>query len=97
MNIDVGRNRIVVTLRFRQDGERVGSIYNDDGTDRNIARLSTAHEGVDFIGVEVPRGFVEEDLDAATELGKSRVKPPLTGIGSGYYDSWARSTTSFTT
>lgn len=59
-----------VTLRFRRDGERVGSVYNDDGTKRTMARLTTAREGTDFIGVEVPKEFVAEILDAALETGR---------------------------
>lgn len=59
-----------VTLRFVRDDERVGSIYNDDGTDRTMARLTTAREGSDFIGVEVPKEFVAEVLDAAIEAGR---------------------------
>ena len=30
-----------VTLRFIRDDERVGRIYNDDGTARTMARLTT--------------------------------------------------------
>jgi hypothetical protein len=59
-----------VTLRFLRDDERVGSIYNDDGTDRTMARLTTGREGTDFIGVEVPKEFVAELLDAAIEAGR---------------------------
>lgn len=59
-----------VTLRFLRDGERVGSIYNDDGTDRTMARLTTARDGTDFIGVEVPTSFVADLLDAAVEAGR---------------------------
>ncbi|EMA69587.1 hypothetical protein [Halorubrum kocurii] len=59
-----------VTLGFYRDGERVGSIYNDDGTDRTMARLTTAREGADFIGIEVPKAFVAEVLDAAVEAGR---------------------------
>ncbi|WP_227132456.1 hypothetical protein [Halorubellus salinus] len=59
-----------VTLRFLRDDERVGSIYNDDGTDRTMARLTTAREGTDFIGVEVPKEFVADVLDAAIEAGR---------------------------
>lgn len=59
-----------VTLRFLRDSERVGSIYNDDGTKRTMARLTTAREGSDFIGVEVPKTFVAELLDAALEAGR---------------------------
>ena len=59
-----------VTLRFRRDGQTVGSIYNDDGTERTMARLTTAREGTDFISVEVPKEFVAELLDAALENGR---------------------------
>lgn len=59
-----------VTLRFRRDDERVGSIYNDDGTNQTMARLTTAREGNDFIGVEVPKEFVVELLDAAIEADR---------------------------
>ena len=59
-----------VTLRFLRDGERVGSIYNDDGTARTMARLTTGRDGTDFIGVEVPKEFVAELLDAAVEAGR---------------------------
>jgi len=59
-----------VTLRFHRDGERVGSIYNDDGTSRTMARLTTAREGTDFISVEVPKAFVDELLDAAVEADR---------------------------
>jgi hypothetical protein len=55
-----------VTLRFLRDGEKVGSIYNDDGTRRTMARLTVPGES-DFIGVEVPKAFVREVLDAAVE------------------------------
>ncbi len=54
-----------VTLRFIRDDERVGSIYNDDGTTRTMARLTTGRDGTDFIGLEVPKEFVAELLDAA--------------------------------
>jgi hypothetical protein len=59
-----------VTLRFRRDGERVGSIYNDDGTTRTMARLTTNRDGADFIGVEVPKEFVAEVLDTALDAGR---------------------------
>lgn len=59
-----------VTLRFERDGERVGSIYNDDGTSRTMARLTTNRDGTDFIGVEVPKDFVRELLDAALDAGR---------------------------
>lgn len=56
-----------VTLRFYRDGRKVGSIYNDDGTNRTMARLTTGRDGGDFIGVEVPKSFVADLLDAALE------------------------------
>ena len=59
-----------VTLRLYRDGDRVGSIYNDDGTDRTMARLTTGRDGTDFIGVEVPKEFVAELLDVAAETGR---------------------------
>ena len=58
-----------VTLRFRRDGEKVGSIYNDDGTERTMARLTVPGE-TDFIGIEVPKAFVEEIVEAALETGR---------------------------
>jgi hypothetical protein len=59
-----------VTLRFRRDGEKVGSIYNDDGTEKTMARLTTARDGTDFVGVRVPKEFVSEVLTAAVETGR---------------------------
>ncbi len=59
-----------VTLRFRRDGEQVGSIYNDDGTEKTMARLTTGRDGADFIGVCVPKEFVSEVLTAAIETGR---------------------------
>lgn len=59
-----------VTLRFLRNDDRVGSIYNDDGTSRTMARLTTGRDGSDFIGVEVPKTFVAELLDAAVEAGR---------------------------
>jgi hypothetical protein len=56
-----------VTLRFYRDGEKVGSIYNDDGTEKTMARLTTARDSPDFIGVRVPKEFVSEVLTAAVE------------------------------
>lgn len=38
-----------VTLRFIRDDERVRSIYNDDGTARTMARLTTGRDGSDFV------------------------------------------------
>lgn len=55
-----------VTLRFHRDGEKVGSIYNDDGTNRTMARLTVPGE-TDFISVEVPKSFVSEILETAAE------------------------------
>lgn len=54
-----------VTLHFERDGEKVGSIYNDDGTRRTMAHLEAA--GEDFIGVEVPKSFVADLLATAEE------------------------------
>ena len=59
-----------VTLRFYRDGTQVGSVYNDDGTERTMVRLTTGREGSDFLGVEVPKSFVEAVLDAAAESGR---------------------------
>jgi hypothetical protein len=59
-----------VTLRFYRDGVQVGSVYNDDGTERTMVRLTTGREGSDFLGVEVPKSFVEAVLDAAEESGR---------------------------
>ena len=59
-----------VTLRFLRDGEQVGSVYNDDGTQRTMARLIPAGDSSDFIGVEVPRAFVERIVDTAKETGR---------------------------
>ena len=55
-----------VTLSFHMNGQRVGSIYNDDGTERLMARLNTVGEE-DFISFEVDRGFVAEILEKAEE------------------------------
>ena len=68
-----------VTLRFIRDDDRVGSIYNDDGTARTMARLTTARDGADFIGVEVPKDFVAELLDAASEAGRITDETALEG------------------
>ncbi|MFC7133186.1 MULTISPECIES: hypothetical protein [Salinibaculum] len=68
-----------VTLRFIRDEERVGSIYNDDGTERTMARLTTGRDGSDFIGVEVPKDFVSELLDAASEAGRITDETALEG------------------
>jgi len=58
-----------VTLRFRRDGQTVGSIYNDDGTERTMARLTVPGE-TDFISVEVPKAFVTQIVDTAVETGR---------------------------
>jgi hypothetical protein len=58
-----------VTLHFLRDGEKVGSIYNDYGTQKTMARLTVPGDA-DFIGVEVPKSFVAELLDAAAETGR---------------------------
>lgn len=58
-----------VTLRFVRDGEKVGSIYNDHGTKKTMARLTVPGDN-DFIGVEVPTSFVAELLDVAAETGR---------------------------
>ena len=68
-----------VTLRFIRDDERVGSIYNDDGTSRTMARLTTGRDGSDFISVEVPKTFVAELLDAASEAGRITDETALEG------------------
>ena len=57
-----------VTLSFHMNGQRVGSIYNDDGTERLMARLNTVGEE-DFISFKVDRGFVAEILEKAEESG----------------------------
>lgn len=59
-----------VTLRFLSEGDVIGSIYNDHGTEKTMAHLSTPGEG-DFIGVEVPKSFVRDLLDTA--VGTDRV------------------------
>ena len=58
-----------VTLRFLRDSEKVGSIYNDDGTQRTMARLTAPGE-TDFISVEVPKEFVADIVDTAVETGR---------------------------
>jgi hypothetical protein len=68
-----------VTLRFHRDGEKVGSIYNDDGTTRTMARLTTGRDGDDFIGVEVPKSFVGDLLDTAEESGRVTDETAATG------------------
>lgn len=58
-----------VTLRFLRDGEKVGGIYNDFGIEKTMARLTVPGEN-DFIGVEVPKSFVADLLDAAVEADR---------------------------
>jgi hypothetical protein len=53
-----------VTLQFIRDGTKVGSVYNDYGTERTMAHLDAPGEG-DFVGVEVPKAFVAALLEAA--------------------------------
>jgi hypothetical protein len=59
-----------VTLRFHRNGETVASVYNDAGTEKTMARLTTAREGSDFVGVRVPKSFVAEVLTTAVEAGR---------------------------
>jgi hypothetical protein len=68
-----------VTLRFLRNNDRVGSIYNDDGTSRTMARLTTDRDGSDFIGVEVPKEFVAELLDAAVEADRVTDRSAIEG------------------
>ncbi len=58
-----------VTLELLRDGEVIGAIYNDHGTEKTMAHLSTPGEG-DFIGVEVPKSFVRETLDTAVDADR---------------------------
>nr|WP_136589036.1 hypothetical protein [Salinigranum halophilum] len=58
-----------VTLHFLRDGEKVGSIYNDHGTQKTMARLTVPGDN-DFIGVEVPKSFVAAVLDTAAETDR---------------------------
>ncbi|MFC6975963.1 hypothetical protein ACFQL1_16735 [Halomicroarcula sp. GCM10025709] len=60
-----------VTLRFYRDDEKIGSVYNDDGTARTMARLTVPGD-TDFISLEVPKAFVRELLDTAQEQGRVR-------------------------
>lgn len=55
-----------VVLVFQRDGERIGSIYNDDGTKRSMARLNTLNDE-DFISVKVSKQFVEKILEKASQ------------------------------
>lgn len=74
-----------VSIAFYRDGERMGSIYNDDGTERTMARLETKGEE-DFISVEVDKKFVSMILERAAEeeiltTEKSSVEAYRTRIG----------------
>lgn len=53
-----------VVLGLKRDGEQIGSIYNDDGTEKVFIRLSTPGEH-DFISFQIPKTFVQELLDTA--------------------------------
>lgn len=68
-----------VTLRLYRDGEQVGTVYNDFGTAKTMARLTVAGDAGDFIGVEVPKSFVRELLDLAVETGRVRDEPAVEG------------------
>jgi hypothetical protein len=68
-----------VTLHFLRDGRQVGSIYNDDGTERTMARLAVAGDSSDFISVEVPKAFVERIVDTAQEAGRVTDEAALEG------------------
>jgi hypothetical protein len=68
-----------VTLHFLRDGQQVGSIYNDDGTQRTMARLTVAGDSSDFISVEVPKSFVERIVDTAEETGRVTDEAALAG------------------
>jgi hypothetical protein len=67
-----------VTLHFLRDGEKVGSIYNDYGTEKTMARLTVPGDG-DFIGVEVPKSFVADLLAVAAET--DRITDPTDAEG----------------
>jgi hypothetical protein len=69
-----------VTLRFRRDGEEVGSVYNDFGTEKTMARLATAGDGDgDFLGVEVPKSFVARVVEVASDVGRVEDAAALEG------------------
>jgi hypothetical protein len=67
-----------VTLRFRRDDDRVGSVFNDDGTQRTMARLNVPGDS-DFIAVEVPKSFVADILNAAEDAGRVENPDRLAG------------------
>jgi hypothetical protein len=69
-----------VTLRLYRDGEQVGSVYNDFGTEKTMARLTVPGSDVgDFIGIEVPKSFVAELLELAVETGRVRDETAVEG------------------
>lgn len=57
-----------VVLVFYRHGERVGSIYNDDGTNRTMARLETRKEE-DFISTRVSKSFVNKVINTSKKEG----------------------------
>ena len=57
-----------VTISFHRNNQRVGSIYNDDGTKRLMARLNTIGEE-DFISFKVTRKFVAKILEKSESHG----------------------------
>jgi hypothetical protein len=60
-----------VTLELFRDGDLIGAIYNDHGTEKTMGHLSTPGEDVgDFVGVEVPKSFVRELLDLAVDTDR---------------------------
>ena len=69
--VDVQFDRLVVTdvtLRLYRDEREVGSVYNDHGTAQTMFRAG-GQEGSDFVGVELPKSFVDRVLTEAEELG----------------------------
>lgn len=69
-----------VTLRLYRDGEQVGSIYNDFGTAKTMARLTVPESDTgDFMGFEVPKSFVGDLLDLAVETGRVRDEDAVDG------------------
>lgn len=55
---------VVISLRY--EDEPIGSLYNDDGTEKIFARLATQGDE-NFISFVVPKSFVSDVLDAAIE------------------------------
>lgn len=69
-----------VTLRFYRDDEQVGSVYNDFGTAKTMARLAVPDSDTgDFMGFEVPKSFVGDLLDLAVETGRVRDEEAVEG------------------